>query len=152
MVSAGVCGRRARHVTLRFLQISARAVSLFSSSQAAPPQFTPLTKAPVVRLNSQVRSNYEELGRCRQLLVASGSVAARSPVSTLLLESLPLTLQAYCMNKKQPLPDLGRALVLFQRFVCARPGQPHHRLQYVAPVSEPVGQRCEQLEEDIDSC
>jgi hypothetical protein len=127
-------------------------VSLFSSSQAAPPQFTPLTKSPVVRLSSQVRSNYEELGRLREILVASGSFAARSPLSTLLLESLPLSLQAYCGSKKQPPPDLERALVQFQRFVCGRNGQSQHRLQYTAPIAEPAGQRCQQLEEDIDVC
>jgi hypothetical protein len=127
-------------------------VSLFSSAQAAPPQFTPLTKSPVVRLNTQIRSNFEELGRAREILVASGNFAARSPVSKLLLESLPLTLQAYCASKRQPPPDLARALVQFQRFVCARPGQSHIRVQYVAPSTSTGGQTSDQLEEDIDSC
>ena len=123
---------------------------LFSSSQAAPPQFTPLTKSPVVRLNNQIRSNFEELGRAREILVASGNFAARSPVSKLLLESLPLTLQAYCASKKQPPPDLAKALVQFQRFVCVRPGQAQIRVQYVAPIVASGGQTSEQLEEDID--
>ena len=132
-------------------QVSARAVSLFSSSQAAPPQFTPVTKSPVVRLNSQMRTNFEELGRAREILVASGNVAARAPLSTLLLETLPLTLQAHCASKKQPPHDLARALVQFQRFVCARPGAPQTRVQYVAPVAAPGGQTSDQLEEDIDA-
>jgi hypothetical protein len=131
-------------------QVSARAVSLFSSSQAAPPQFTPVTKSPVVRLSSQMRTNFEELGRAREILVASGNVAARAPLGTLLLETLPLTLQAYCASKKQPPQDVARALVQFQRFVCARPGAPQTRVQYVAPVAAPGGQTSQQLEEDID--
>ena len=97
-----------------------------------------------------MRSNYEELGRVREILVASGNFAARSPVRQLLLESLPLTLQAYCASKKQPPPDLARALVQFQRFVCVRPGQTQTRVQYIAPNISPGGQTSEQLEEDID--
>ena len=98
-----------------------------------------------------MRSNYEELGRVREILVASGNFAARSPVSKLLLESLPLTLQAYCASKKQPPPDLARALVQFQRFVCVRPGQTQHRVHHVAPEAAPGGQTSGQLEEDIDT-
>jgi len=104
-----------------------------------------------VRLNSQARSNFEELGRAREGLVSSGSVAARSPVSTLLLESLPLTLQMYSASKQPAPPALARALAQFQRFVCARPGQPPARVQYVAPIAAPSCQTGEQLEEDIDS-
>jgi len=143
--------QRTQPVSLPNLQVSARAVSLFSSSQAAPSQFTPITKSPVVRLSSQMRANFEELARARETLVASGSVAARAPLSTLLLETLPLTLQAHCVSKKQPPPDLARALVQFQRFVCARPGLPQTRVQYVSAVAAPGGQVIAQLEEDIDS-
>ena len=103
-----------------------------------------------MRLNNQIRSNFEELGRAREILVASGNFAARSPVSKLLLESLPLTLQAYGASKKQPPPDLAKALVQFQRFVCVRPGQAQIRVQYVAPIVASGGQTSEQLEEDID--
>jgi hypothetical protein len=98
-----------------------------------------------------MRSNFEEIARARENLVASGSVAARSSVSTLILETFPLTLQAYVVHKKQPPPELGRALVQFQRFVCVRPGRSQHRLQYNTFVSTHGSQTILQLEEDIDS-